>query len=60
MRCLVGTLVRYGVATLLGILVSLPATRQWEDLLLFRNSQTFGVSDPQFGADVGFYVFDSR
>ncbi|MEC7384331.1 MAG: UPF0182 family protein, partial [Actinomycetota bacterium] len=50
-------LVRYGVATLLGILVSLPATQQWEDLLLFRNSQTFGVSDPQFGADVGFYVF---
>ncbi|MGB0821512.1 MAG: UPF0182 family protein, partial [Ilumatobacteraceae bacterium] len=50
-------LVRYGVAALLGILVSLPATQQWEDLLLFRNSQTFGVSDPQFGADVGFYVF---
>ncbi|MCH1489070.1 MAG: UPF0182 family protein [Ilumatobacteraceae bacterium] len=50
-------LVRYGVAALLGILVSLPATQQWEDLLLFRNSQTFGVTDPQFGADVGFYVF---
>ena len=50
-------LVRYGVTALLGILVSLPATQQWEDLLLFRNSQTFGVTDPQFGADVGFYVF---
>lgn len=50
-------LVRYGVAALLGILVSLPATQQWEDLLLFRNSRTFGVTDPQFGADVGFYVF---
>ena len=50
-------LVRYGVAALLGVLVSLPATQQWQDLLLFRNSQDFGVTDPQFGADVGFYVF---
>jgi len=50
-------LVRYGVAALLGILVSLPATQQWQDLLLFRNSKDFGVTDPQFGADVGFYVF---
>ena len=50
-------LVRYGVAALLGILVSLPAAQQWQDLLLFRNSKDFGVTDPQFGADVGFYVF---
>ena len=50
-------LVRYATAVVLGILLSLPATQQWQDWLLFRNSQDFGVEDPQFGADVGFYVF---
>ncbi len=30
----------------------------WETILLFLNGQPFGASDPQFGRDVGFYVFD--
>ncbi len=50
-------IVRYGVAAVLAVLASLPATQQWQDWLLFRNSRSFGVTDPQFGADVGFYVF---
>ena len=50
-------LVRYGTAVFLGLMLSLPATQQWQDWLLFRNSRDFGVDDPQFGADVGFYVF---
>jgi hypothetical protein len=29
----------------------------WQDWLLFRNAREFGISDEQFGADVGFYVF---
>lgn len=50
-------LVRYGTALVLALMLALPAIAQWQDWLLFRNSQTFGVQDPQFGADVGFYVF---
>lgn len=50
-------LLRYGTALVLAIILALPAIAQWQDWLLFRHSQSFGVEDPQFGADVGFYVF---
>ena len=51
-------LVRYGTAVLLALMLALPAASRWQDWLLFRNSKSFGVSDPQFGVDVGFYVFE--
>ena len=50
-------LLRIAVSLLFGLMVGLPAIAQWQEWLLFRNSQSFGVEDPQFGADVGFYVF---
>ncbi len=50
-------LVRYGVAIVLGLMLAAPAIGRWQDWLLFRNAQDFGVDDPQFGQDVGFYVF---
>lgn len=50
-------LLRIAVSVLFGLMVGLPAIAQWQEWLLFRNSQSFGVEDPQFGADVGFYVF---
>ena len=50
-------LIRYGTALVLALMLALPAVAQWQDWLLFRHSQSFGVEDPQFGADVGFYVF---
>ncbi|NDD71642.1 MAG: UPF0182 family protein, partial [Actinobacteria bacterium] len=50
-------LVRVVVSFVLGLLVGLPASAQWQDWLLFRNSQAFGVSDPLFSRDVSFYVF---
>jgi uncharacterized protein len=31
---------------------------QWNNWLLFRHGGSFGVVDPQFHKDVGFYVFD--
>jgi len=44
-----------------GIVLSLPfagaATGHWDEWILFRNHVSFGVDDPQFGRDVGFYVF---
>jgi hypothetical protein len=51
-------LVRYGTAVVLGLILALPAVSHWQEWLLFRNSKSFGVNDPQFGIDVGFYVFE--
>jgi len=51
-------LVRYGTALVLSFMLALPAVSRWQDWLLFRNSQSFGVNDEQFGIDVGFYVFE--
>jgi hypothetical protein len=30
---------------------------EWQNWLLFTHGQSFGVKDPQFGKDAGFYVF---
>lgn len=49
--------VRLGAAALLGLMLGVPTVGQWRDWLLFRNYQSFGVADPQFDTDVGFYVF---
>ena len=46
-----------GIPLVIGLLSGLGAAGQWETYLLFRNSQPFGKTDPQFGMDVGFYVF---
>ncbi len=51
-------LVRYGTALVLAFMLALPAVSKWQEWLLFRNSQLFGVEDAQFGRDVGFYVFE--
>ena len=50
-------LVRALLAIVLGGLIGLPAAAQWEQWLLFRNNQKFGVVDPLFNKDIGFYVF---
>jgi len=49
--------VRIVVALLFGLVAGLPVATQWRDYLLFVNPVSFGVDDPLFGADVGFYVF---
>lgn len=51
-------LYRYIVAAVFAFLVALPTTTQWQTWLLFRNRQSFGSADAQFGVDVGFYVFE--
>lgn len=50
-------LLRIGVAVVFGVLFALPATAQWQLWQLFRNQTAFGIDDPQFGKDIGFYVF---
>ncbi len=48
---------RIAVASVAGLLFAAPAVGHWQDWLMFRNSQLFGIADAQFGHDVGFYMF---
>jgi uncharacterized membrane protein (UPF0182 family) len=45
------------VAGFFGLLIGLGAGAWWEHWLLFRNRQSFGATDPVFGKDIGFHVF---
>ena len=47
-----------GIAALfLGVLVGLAAAPRWLDFQRFFHQVPFGVADPLFGLDVGFFVF---
>ncbi len=50
-------LMRIVVAVIVGMLFAAPAVGHWQDWLMFRNQQRFGIADAQFGHDVGFYMF---
>jgi uncharacterized membrane protein (UPF0182 family) len=41
----------------IGVLAGLGATGAWELVLRFLNATPFGISDPVFSRDIGFYVF---
>jgi hypothetical protein len=45
------------VTAVLAFLVGLSASAEWQTVLLYQNAQPFGVTDPLFGKDVAFYVF---
>ncbi len=47
-----------GFTLIIGFFAGLSAQGRWQDWMLFRNAQPFGVKDPQFNVDVGFYVFE--
>ena len=49
--------VMLAIAAILAIVFGSVAAGHWEDVLLVQHAQSFGVSDPQFHHDVGFYVF---
>jgi uncharacterized membrane protein (UPF0182 family) len=48
---------RIALALFLSLMLGLPASSAWQDWLMFRHRQAFSVGDPQFKANVGFYVF---
>lgn len=52
-----GTRLRLFVAAVFGVMTGLPMASRWREWLLYRNGGSFGVKDPQFGKDVGYYVF---
>lgn len=45
------------IPTVLGLLAGAAAMGAWRTFLLWRNAVPFGTKDPQFGLDVGFFVF---
>ncbi len=49
--------VYFAAALPLGFLLGIYASRGWELLLWYTNATPFGVADPVFNMDVGFYIF---
>lgn len=47
-----------GVPALLGLLSGLATASTWPTFLLWMNRTPFGETDPEFGLDIGFYVFE--
>ncbi|YAL84052.1 UPF0182 family protein [Dermacoccaceae bacterium W4C1] len=45
------------VPIVLGVFAGAAAQGQWQTALLWWNRQPFGTKDPEFGIDIGFYVF---
>ena len=43
---------------LLAIIFGSVAAGQWDLILQYLNAKPFGTTDPQFGKDLGFYVFE--
>lgn len=47
-----------GVFVILTAFAGSVGATHWDTYKMWRNGSSFGVPDPQFGKDVGFYVFD--
>ncbi|OZG59645.1 hypothetical protein BMYO_1213 [Bifidobacterium myosotis] len=45
------------VSLIVGVIFGAQFNANWSEILLMFNAQSFGVTDPQFGLDTGFYVF---
>ncbi len=47
----------FAISILVGLICAFSAQGEWQTVQLWLNAQPFGQVDPQFGHDVGFYVF---
>jgi len=45
------------VGGVVGLFAGFSGSGHWQQWMLFRNGGDFGIKDPQFGVDIGFYVF---
>jgi uncharacterized membrane protein (UPF0182 family) len=48
----------WGIAAPVGVLCGLIAQSNWTTVQLFLHGGSFGIVDPEFGHDIGFFVFD--
>jgi uncharacterized membrane protein (UPF0182 family) len=51
-------LVAFGVAGAVGLISGLIAQTNWATVQIFLHGGSFGIRDPEFGHDIGFFVFD--
>ena len=51
-------LVGFGIPAAIGLLAGTVAQSYWVRIQLFLHGSEFGIRDPQFGKDLGFYAFD--
>ncbi len=49
--------IRTAASALFALVAAAGVSSQWESWLLFVNGKNFGIEDPQFHKDLGFYVF---
>lgn len=47
-----------GIPAVIGLLAGIIAQTYWVRIQLFLHGGDFGINDPQFGKDLGFYAFD--
>ncbi|MCP2623204.1 UPF0182 family protein [Mycolicibacterium smegmatis] len=47
-----------GVPVFIGLLAGIVAQSYWVKIQLFLHGGDFGITDPEFGKDLGFYAFD--
>jgi uncharacterized membrane protein (UPF0182 family) len=45
------------LAIVMALIAASGTIGEWQNWILFRHGGNFGIKDPQFGKDVGFYVF---
>ena len=50
--------IRIAASLFVGLLLGIGASSGWQTFLLWGNREEFGETDPQFGKDIGFYVFE--
>jgi uncharacterized protein len=49
--------IRVGVAMFFALIAGVGVSSKWEQWILFTHRVDFGINDPQFHKDVGFYIF---
>ncbi len=49
--------IRVGVSVFFALIAGIGVSSQWQNWILFTHRVDFGITDPQFHRDVGFYVF---
>ncbi|MGI5216699.1 UPF0182 family protein [Nocardia sp. CA-290969] len=47
-----------GIAGVIGLVCGLIGQSRWPTVQLFLHGGSFGIRDPEFGLDIGFFVFD--
>ena len=51
-------LAMFGIPVVLGVFAGVSASTRWPVVLQYLNRTSFGTTDPQFGLDISFYVFE--